>query len=364
LRRRSPRRPRSADATARSSRRRRRGGAGGHRAGGRRQAPDEPIALRVPRHFRDGNYAAEESPLALAQIARTGANYVALIPTHFSATYRDHRYYRSANTESDESLLAAFRAARNAGLAVMLKPHVDSVDGKPREYLDPSDVAAWFESYGALLLHYARIAAAERAEMLCIGCELDRLVGAAHRERWLRLIATIRAAYGGPLTYAATWNGAKDVSFWDAVDHVGVDAYNPLSNASDPSVEDLAAGWSVVPEDSWVASKSEGLSPLEFYRSLARRNGKPMLFTEIGYKSVAGAAARPGDWRLEGKLDLELQARAYEAFFRVWSAEAAWMRGAFLWHWTTKPNPSERSRRDYTPQHKPAADTITSWYRE
>jgi hypothetical protein len=314
--------------------------------------------------FRNGNYAAQESTLALAQIARTGANYIALIPTHFSATFRDHRFYRSENTESDESLLTAFRTARAAGLSILLKPHVDAVDGKPREALNPTDVSAWFESYGALLLHYARIAAEQRAEMFCVGCELDRLVGAPHRERWLGVIDAVRKAYGGPLTYAATWNGAKDVGFWDAVDYIGIDAYNPLSNAAAPTVDDLAAGWSAVPEDSWVASKSEGLSPLEFYRDLSRRNRKPMIFTEIGYKSVAGAAARPGDWRLEGALDLELQARAYEAFFRVWSREAAWMRGAFLWHWTTRPNPSERSRRDYTPQHKPATEIIASWYRE
>jgi hypothetical protein len=313
--------------------------------------------------FRDGNYATEDSTASLAALARTGANYVAIIPTQFTRTHRDAAIFRSDKSESDANVAIAIRDARAAGLAVLLKPHIDAMDGKPREYFAPSDSAAWFENYRKFLVHYARIAASRGVELFCIGCELDKLVEERYRADWLRIIASVREVYSGPITYAATWNGAKDVGFWDAVDYIGVDAYNPVSNDPDPSIEDMAEGWRTPPADSWVASKSEGLSPLQFYRELARRYGKPMIFTEIGYKSVAGAAAKPGYWQLAGGIDLELQARAYEAFFRVWSRESEWMRGAFLWHWMTKLSLSERSWRDYTPQEKPAVTVITRWYK-
>jgi hypothetical protein len=314
--------------------------------------------------FKDGNYAAPESKEALGDLARTGANFVAIIPTQFTRTQRDADIFRTEASEADEHVLGAIEDARAAGLSVMLKPHIDALDGKPREYYAPSDPARWFESYQAFLLHYARMAAERKVELFCIGCELDALTGPDHQASWLRLIGAVRSVYGGPIVYAATWNGAKDASFWDAVDYIGIDAYNPLSTASDPSVSELAHGWETAPGNAWVASKSENQSPLAFYRQLARRHGKPVIFTEIGYKSVAGAANRPGDWKWTGAVDVALQARAYEAFFEVWSREASWMKGAFLWHWTTRRlnEHSEESWKGYTPQNKPAEAVIARWY--
>src|ERR1700730_3738028 len=91
-----------------------------------------------------------------------------------------------------------------------------------------------------------------------------------------------------------------------------------------------------------------------------------MIFTEIGYKIVAGALARPGDWKWKGAVDLELQAKAYEVFFEVWSRESAWMKGAFLWNWEPELHPERNAGglQGYTPQNKPAAEVVTRWYRD
>lgn len=314
--------------------------------------------------FKNGSYASSQSDAALRELGATGAGHVVLIPTHAVRTHRDSEIFPTERTESDENLACAISDARREGLKVLLKPHVDALDWKPREYLRPDDSGAWFASYTRFIEHYARIAADAAVEMLCIGCELDSLVGAAHRSDWLRVIGAVRRIYPGPLVYAATWNGANDVSFWDVVDYIGIDAYNPLITGPKASVEALAAAWTSVPADEWVASKSLGLSPRDFYRSLSTKHSKPVLFTEIGYRSVVGANARPGDWRLDGPVDLEIQVLAYEAFFQVWSREAAWMKGAFLWHWSPRlfPEHTERTARGYTPQGKPAALTIARWY--
>ena len=55
----------------------------------------------------------------------------------------------------------------------------------------------------------------------------------------------VRARFGGRLTYAANHiDGANSLGFWDALDYIGIDAYEPLSwSDPNPSTETLAASW-------------------------------------------------------------------------------------------------------------------------
>ncbi len=315
--------------------------------------------------YRSGTYATAASTAALAELAKTGANFVAIVPTQFSKTVRDSEFFATDRTESDIHVLKAIADAHALGLSVLLKPHVDPSDGKPRAAYAPREPGAWFRSYEGFLLHYAAMAAVNHVEMFGIGCELDSMVGGQYRDQWLRIIRAVRQVYRGPLVYAQEWPGVSEVALWDAVDYIGVDAYDPLSNARNPTVDELAAGWVTISSNPWVAARSHYHSPMENYRALWRRYHKPVIFTEIGYKSVAGAATRPGDWKWDGAVDLQLQARAYEAFFRVWSRESAWMKGAFLWNWEPVLHPERvvDGLKGYTPQNKPAALVITRWYR-
>lgn len=316
--------------------------------------------------FRDGNYATADSTAALAELAKTGANFVAIIPTRFSKTIHESVFAATDRTESDANVMKAIQDSSSFGLKVLLKPHVDPSDGKPRSDYAPTDVDAWFRNYEGFLLHYAAMAEAAHVEMFGIGCELDTMVAPRYRDRWLGIIRSVRAVYHGPLVYAHGWPGVAPVGFWDAVDYIGIDAYDPLSDARNPSVAQLADGWSQVSSNPWVAARSNRASPLENYRKLWLEYHKPVIFTEIGYKAVAGDATRPGDWQWNGALDLALQARAYEAFFDVWSKQAGWMRGAFLWAWAPMSHPEQTiaGRKDYTPQNKPAAAVITRWYHQ
>jgi hypothetical protein len=315
--------------------------------------------------YHDGNYATAESTTALAGLAKTGANFVAIVPTQYSRTIADSTFFATGNTESDANVSKAVADAHALGLSVLLKPHVDPSDGKPRAEYAPADPDAWFANYQRFLLHYAALAAADHAEMFGIGCELDTMVAQRYRSQWLRIIRAVREVYHGPLIYAHGWPGVNEVSLWDAVDYIGIDAYDPLSDAHHPSVDELAAGWTTISSNPWVAARSHFHSPMENYRAIWQRYHKPVIFTEVGYKSVAGAAGRPGDWKWDGAVDLEVQARAYEAFFRVWSRETAWVKGAFLWNWEPVVHPERVAQglKGYTPQGKPAAQVITHWYR-
>lgn len=258
--------------------------------------------------------------------------------------------------ETDEGLAETARHARALGIRTLLKPHlwVRGAWVGDLKMTGEAEWKAWFRSYEAFILHYAELARRERFAALAVGTELRH---AARREAdWRRLIRSVRAVYPGKLTYCANWGEEEDVAFWDALDFVGVQAYYPLTDAPRPALAEIRSGWS--PVTARLAA-------------LARRTGKPIVFTEVGYKSVSGSVAAPWKWELDGDVDLALQRDAYRAMFEsVWGQP--WFGGAFLWKW--HPDPAARAAswhdprpdrllRDFTPQGKPALEVVREYYR-
>ncbi len=238
------------------------------------------------------------------------------------------------------------------GLKVMLKPHVDVEDGTWRAQITPTDASRWFESYAAFLDHYVAIAVEGRVEMLVIGTELASMSGARYAGAWATLIARIRARYDGLLTYAA--NGVEpadeftSVSFWPALDLLGVDVYTPLTDKANPTRAELEAGWrrNRYGHD-MVAAFSE---PAE--RRTPSRSSSP--------RSATGAAtaptARPGTWGASLAPDPAEQADCYAALYAVWSREGAWMKGPFWWAWdVAAPGAGDTG---YNPRGKPAEHVL------
>ena len=262
--------------------------------------------------------------------------------------------------ETDEGLEVTTRLARERGIRTLLKPHVwlrRAEDGAWRGEIamgSDEDWERWFASYRGFILHYARLAERLGMPTLAVGTELHATV----RERpedWRRIIREVRGVYSGELTYAANWSGEiEDVTFWDALDLVGVQAYFPLSHEPLPTVEELVAGWR---------------PHVERLEALHRETGKPILFTEVGYASREGAAQRPWEWpELGPELPeataegLELQARAYEALFRaLW--DRPWFAGLYLWKWSPYV-PADHVARNplFSPQGKPAEQVLRRWY--
>jgi hypothetical protein len=155
----------------------------------------------------------------------------------------------------------------------------------------------------------------------------------------------VREVFRGPLTYSANFDSYESLQFWDALDYIGVSAYFSLSAEEDPSLEALVQGW------------ERALKPLE---ERSRRFGRPVLFTEVGFASVAGAARTP--WRPpSGTAHPWLQARCYEATMRVVTARP-WIQGTFWWLWEGAIQPPFRDD-SYTIQGKPAAFSLAAWYR-
>jgi len=255
--------------------------------------------------------------------------------------------------ETDEGLVRTAQLARSFGIRTLLKPHLwvagwhDTVwTGEIRMKSD--DLwKAWFDSYRSFILHYAALAEKHGMEAMAVGTELQGAT-LGHEKEWREMIRQVREVYHGKLTYAANWDHEFEaLEFWDALDFAGVQAYFPLSEKSDPTLEELVAGWE---------------QPLAILRQVAERTRRPVVFTEVGYKSSDRASVQPWLWRTEDRVNPQQQARCYEAMLRsVW--DKPWFKGAFVWKWFPHYDTS-RSAQDnnFTPQGKPAEKILSLWY--
>src|SRR5205823_5832922 len=88
----------------------------------------------------------------------------------------------------------------------------------------------------------ARVAEKHGAEIFCIGLEYEH--AEIFEERWRHIIAAVRREYHGKITYGANWDDIDAITFWDALDYIGMQAYFPLCQNTNPTPEQLDEGWS------------------------------------------------------------------------------------------------------------------------
>ena len=225
----------------------------------------------------------------------------------------------------------------------MLKPHLwgrrftGDIRFERREDFDQ-----WFGQYRRWILHYARLAELYQVELLSIGNELNGV--SIHEDAWRELIRAVRRVYSGPITFAANWNEEFErITFWDQLDYAGVNFYYPLAEqgkAPDPDS----------PRMRELVRRLEAVS---------ERFGKPVLFTEVGYPSLATAAAEPWKETTAGP-DPQMQRQCYEAVFQAFS-EQPFFAGFYWWKW---PSHGRGSGLDvsHSPIGKPALAVLSHWY--
>jgi hypothetical protein len=130
------------------------------------------------------------------------------------------------------------------------------------------------------------------------------------------------------------------------VDYVGMDAYFPLTFNYDPSLEELKTAWTILADEieTWISTVN-----------------KPLIFTEIGYRSGDGSNLAPSNFWSDMTVDLQEQRDCYEAAFQtLWNR--SWFYGFYWWTWIHDPEKGGPNDPNHTPQSKPAQDVVTSWY--
>ncbi len=291
--------------------------------------------------------------LTLKAIKQVNAEWIAVIPYAFtsveSATVRfdGNRQWWG---EKSEGIISAIEMANQINCKVMIKPHLwVKHQGWAGDFKLDNDEKweQWQAAYEQYILHYAKIAAAYNVPLLCIGTECRKVV-VERPEFWRQLIGKIRNIYPGKITYAANWDNYENITFWDQLDYIGIDAYFPLDSARTPSVKNLLAGWK---------------QPFNAIKKLSVKWDKPILFTEYGYRSIDYTSI--GHWNVnQDTLEVNLQAQqnAYEALYRKFYDEK-WFKGGFLWKWhLIKGRFKTFDNTRFTPQGKPVLEVIKKWH--
>ncbi len=309
-------------------------------------------------------YGTTESDESLRALAATGTNWVALIATWYQPGPQDTSIFPTRETPTDESLVHAIRTIHSLGMRVMLKPHIDIVDSSLwRGDIQPNNVTRWFGSYTNFIVHYARLAQSDGVEQFCVGTELKSM--SIYTQEWYNISSAVRMIYNGTVTYASDWTEWTQVRFSDRLDYLGVDVYFPLTNHADPNVDELRSAWKPI------------LTQFENYETFNPK-AKPIVFTEIGWMSVAGS--NTGTWKWNDicnpartvydpskcKPDMQEQANLYQtALETFWNKP--WLQGLFWWSWFpygTGVGWGEGGPNDpnYSPHNKLAEQVLRSWY--
>ena len=297
-----------------------------------------------------GEYQSTTSDKQLGELARGGVEWVALNPRWTQETRNSTKIKRHPRlSPTDDDIRHAVRTARRLGMHVFLKPQLDLTgQGWRGEIRFETEDAwqSWFTSYETFIKHYADMAQDEGVSLLCVGVELD---ATRHREvDWRRVIASVRESYHGPLTFAANWGRETDIGWWDALDYAGVDAYFPLADGPGKSVEQLKAAWT---------------RHRDRLRAWQAKIDRPLLFTEIGYRSVDYAAVQPWEYQKRGRVALLEQANLYQAAMETFWPEP-WFYGMYWWQWRTFPPPAPKNDDQFTPQGKPAWGLLQEFYKQ
>jgi hypothetical protein len=260
---------------------------------------------------------------------------------------RSDAVHPGAGTPSDTALASLVSLAKARGFTVMLRPLLDEESILPawRGAIQPASQSAWFASYGALVLSYARIAERVGADSIGVGSELNSMepdVGG-----WRGLIAQVRQVFSGLVTYSVNWETrATDfrTGFWSQLDFLSVDAYFPLNGTpAVATVPQMTADW-----QRW----------LDLLQGLDRPFGKPIVFTEVGVAPKLGAHLKPWNQQAGTQLDLDEQSAYYQA-----TCAATTRAISGLYWWAAGPElPGDLAADDYNPLGRPAETAMQTCY--
>lgn len=288
----------------------------------------------------------------MSEIKRVNAEWISVIPYGFSKSGQPSVSFDNSQQwwgEQTNGNCMLIQYAKENGLKVMVKPHVWVMgEGWTGDFdLEAEDDwKKWEKDFTKYILNHAIKADSMNVELFCIGTEY-RIPAKERPEFWKSLIKEIKKVYKGKLTYASNWDNYENVSWWDELDYIGIDAYFPLVEEAQPSIEDIKEGWQPVRQK---------------LASFSAKWNKPILFTEYGFQSANGAAGK--HWEVdksEGNVNEELQANAYEATFQVLENES-WYAGGFFWKWHFTSRYGRWRGTEWTPQNKPAEEVIAKWY--
>ena len=184
-----------------------------------------------PREARRQRFAFPPEP---AVIRALGASHVLLTPQWHQRAAASSELAPGSTSLDDRTIARAIRTVRNRGMGAVLMPIFVIDGGDPTDWrgtIRPADPARWWQSYSAMVLRYARLAARLQVSLFVVGSELSSMSQSRFAPQWRRLTARVRQAYRGPIAYVMNHDALDLRAPLDFVDVVGVSAYFPLTTA-------------------------------------------------------------------------------------------------------------------------------------
>ncbi len=183
---------------------------------------------------------------------------------------------------------------------------------------------AWFDSYWNALKPYAQVAQENGVEQMAIGTEILWMEDNAPASLWNQLISRVRSVFKGKLTYDINWYPSlyEAPASWlknPDLTYIGVSEYIPLTDSAvrvDPAA--MPALW----------QKKVG----KVIDTFSAQVGKPILLSEIGYRSTSDALYNPYSEQSSASNDPQEQAGAYAATLVNVFADSH-IVGIFFWGW-------------------------------
>jgi hypothetical protein len=298
-------------------------------------------------------YLSAEATRSLAYTAdKLYCNATAIIPYAGMADVHAPNWIEfsdGAGAENDESIVHCIWSAQQLGQTVMLKPQVWPWREWTGEVAmgNEADWKLFFDRYLRWIRHYALMAELYGADILCVGVEFSKAT-LQRPDDWRQMVERLRGIYHGKITYAANWGEEfEQCKFWDALDYVSINCYYPLSKKDKPTQKELDAGFRE------VVAKVE---------KVAMASQKPVLFTEIGFRSCAAPWVNPHAEADGRAVDPAAQAACYQAMISGLAGKD-WCKGIYLWKWPAYMEDGRHDRSGFTPLSKPAESLVADWFR-
>ncbi len=296
-------------------------------------------------------YLGSEADRSIKKLKEIGVNSITIIPySGFRSMTKPApiEFSNSAGSENDASIIHSAYEAHQNGMSVMIKPQLWSWLGWTGDITMGSqkDWDLFFEYYEQWIIHYALMAELYDVEMFCIGVEFQNASLSEHN-KWDDLFDKVRKIYSGKITYAANWGTEfETVSFWDKLDYISVNCYYPLSAKTDPTDAELLAAFE---------------KNLDIIERVHIKYNLPVLFTEIGFKSIAAPWINPHKDADEQDYSEDAQKRCYSIMQQA-MADEDWIKGVYFWKWPSYMQYSDEYNKDFTPCGKEAEAVIKNWF--
>ncbi|MBK7443462.1 MAG: hypothetical protein IPI65_18730 [Bacteroidetes bacterium] len=130
------------------------------------------------------------------------------------------------------------------------------------------------------------------------------------------------------------------------MDFISVNCYYPLSTSNNPTDAELLTAFE---------------KNLDIIEKVHAKYQLPVVFTEIGFKSIAAPWIQPHKDADEQEYNETSQRRCYEAMIKAMDDEK-WINGIYIWKWPSYMDFSADYAKDFNPCNKEAEKTISKWF--